>query len=198
MNDTAPARGTVYLIHFDSPYRHARHYLGWTADLDARLEAHRTGRGARLMEVITLAGITWQLARTWPGGRARERAIKNRHEAPRLCPLCTARPKPLTMGRSSAVTVITTPSASVPLAAPVTVSPGERGRHMGETFLSQRAGWPADQLAEAFEYVTGPFREIPQHTDAQNEAFRVFSHLVTTQIASLRAAAGQYAAGGDR
>ena len=26
--------GVVYLVHFTEPYRHARHYTGWTADLD--------------------------------------------------------------------------------------------------------------------------------------------------------------------
>jgi hypothetical protein len=32
--------GTVYLLHFDRPYRHARHYLGWAEDLDNRLAEH--------------------------------------------------------------------------------------------------------------------------------------------------------------
>ena len=27
--------GVVYLVHFTEPYRHARHYTGWTADLDS-------------------------------------------------------------------------------------------------------------------------------------------------------------------
>lgn len=112
--DTAPRRaqhneggqvsgdaGTIYLIHLDEPYRHARHYLGWTTDLDARLEAHQAGRGARLMEVVKAAGITWHLARTWPGSRDRERAIKNRHEAPRLCPECSPIPRPVSAGRSA-------------------------------------------------------------------------------------------------
>ena len=82
--------GTCYLLHFDAPYRHARHYVGWTADLDARLAAHRAGNGARLIAVITAAGTGWQLARTWtPATRADERAIKNRKEAPRLCPICS-------------------------------------------------------------------------------------------------------------
>jgi predicted GIY-YIG superfamily endonuclease len=93
--------GTVYLIHLDEPYKHARHYLGWTTDLDARLQAHQQGRGARLMEVVKAAGITWRLARTWPGSRDRERAIKNRHEAPRLCPECSPAPRPVTAGRSA-------------------------------------------------------------------------------------------------
>jgi predicted GIY-YIG superfamily endonuclease len=93
--------GTVYLIHLNEPYKHARHYTGWTTDLDARLEAHKQGRGARLMEVVKAAGITWRLARTWPGGRDRERAIKDRHEAPRLCPECSPVPRPVSAGRSA-------------------------------------------------------------------------------------------------
>jgi hypothetical protein len=40
--------GTVYLLHFDRPYKHARHYLGWTANLQARLDSHRAGHGARI------------------------------------------------------------------------------------------------------------------------------------------------------
>jgi predicted GIY-YIG superfamily endonuclease len=81
----------VYLLHFDRPYKHARHYLGWADDLDARLARHRRGHGARLVAVITAAGIGWQLARTWPGdGRVLERLLKNQHNAPRLCPICRA------------------------------------------------------------------------------------------------------------
>jgi hypothetical protein len=41
--------GTVYLIHLDRPYRHARHYTGWTPDLDTRLTRHAKGQGARLL-----------------------------------------------------------------------------------------------------------------------------------------------------
>ncbi|MBO0885357.1 MAG: hypothetical protein J2P17_34495, partial [Mycobacterium sp.] len=66
-------QGTVYLLHFDRPYKHARHYLGWARDLETRLTAHQTGHGARLLEVIQQAGISWTLARTWPGTRIRER-----------------------------------------------------------------------------------------------------------------------------
>ena len=81
-------KGTVYLLHFDSPYKHAQHYVGFTNNLPARLDAHSKGQGARLLEVITGAGLTFQLARTWKGTRKDERRIKNRKEAPRLCPLC--------------------------------------------------------------------------------------------------------------
>jgi predicted GIY-YIG superfamily endonuclease len=84
----------VYLLHLDTPYKHARHYTGSTGNLTARLADHAAGRGARLLAVVQAAGIGWQVARTWPGGRDAERAIKRRHNAPRLCPLCSVRPQP--------------------------------------------------------------------------------------------------------
>jgi predicted GIY-YIG superfamily endonuclease len=83
-------RNTIYLLHFSKPYRHAKHYIGFTKDLPARLEAHASGKGARLLEVITEAGLTFQLARTWKGTRKTERRIKNRGGAARICPLCDA------------------------------------------------------------------------------------------------------------
>ena len=79
---------TVYLIHFDRSYKHSRHYLGYAEDLAARVERHRAGAGARLMEVISAAGITWRVARTWPGDRGLERKLKRRKDAPHICPIC--------------------------------------------------------------------------------------------------------------
>ena len=84
--------GVVYLLHFTEPYRHARHYTGWTEDLLDRLDHHARGYGARLMNVITAAGIGFILARTCEGTRAVERAVKNQGGAVRYCPLCTPRP----------------------------------------------------------------------------------------------------------
>ena len=78
----------VYLIHFETPYKHARHYLGSTSNLQARLKLHQAGTGARLMEVITQAGIRWHVARTWEGGRDLERALKTWKNSPKLCPTC--------------------------------------------------------------------------------------------------------------
>lgn len=80
----------VYLLHFDQSYHHVRHYLGWTDNLEQRLEAHRSGNGARLIEVINEAGIGWTLARTWEGGRDLERRLKRQKNSPRLCPICRA------------------------------------------------------------------------------------------------------------
>jgi predicted GIY-YIG superfamily endonuclease len=85
--------GTVYLLHFERPYKHARHYIGWAEDLEARLALHAAGRGARLLTVVRDAGITWELARTWEGTRHRERQIKIQGGASRCCPLCGVTPR---------------------------------------------------------------------------------------------------------
>ncbi len=86
--------GQAYLLHFHRPYRHARHYLGFVEGDDAeqivkRIERHRNGDGARLMEVIVAAGITFDLARVWRKvDRNFERRLKRRHGAAQFCPIC--------------------------------------------------------------------------------------------------------------
>jgi predicted GIY-YIG superfamily endonuclease len=39
-------QGTDYLLHFSEAYKPARHYVGFTQDLTARLESHMKGTGA--------------------------------------------------------------------------------------------------------------------------------------------------------
>jgi hypothetical protein len=41
-----------------------------------------------LTQVATQRGIGFEVVRTWPGGRELERRLKDRHDAPRLCPVC--------------------------------------------------------------------------------------------------------------
>jgi predicted GIY-YIG superfamily endonuclease len=80
---------TTYLIHFDQPYKHARHYLGCTRDLERRLQEHRAGRGSRLMEVVMAAGIGFTVARTWTEGDFEfEKLLKHQKHHSRLCPIC--------------------------------------------------------------------------------------------------------------
>ena len=65
-----------------------------TQDLAARLDAHVRGRGARLVEVITQAGIGFTLARTWPETtRDREDSLKHCGDARRFCPECGVKPR---------------------------------------------------------------------------------------------------------
>jgi predicted GIY-YIG superfamily endonuclease len=86
-------QGTIYLIHFSTPYKHAAHYMGWAEDLESRLADHHAGRGARLMAVIKAAGIDWKLTRTWKGDRYRERQLKNQGSSKRHCPECGVTPR---------------------------------------------------------------------------------------------------------
>jgi hypothetical protein len=93
-----PIVGAVYLLHFDQPIGNpanpralAQHYMGWTSYLGPRLAAHRDGVGAAIMAALAERGIGFTLSRTWQGTRADERALKNRHNHPRLCPTCKGR-----------------------------------------------------------------------------------------------------------
>ncbi len=85
--------GIVYMLHFHQPYRHARHYVGWTTTCSTGSTPHATGHGARLVTVIWQAGIGFTLIRICEGTRATERAIKNEGGAVRYCPACTPRPR---------------------------------------------------------------------------------------------------------
>src|SRR5581483_6156638 len=84
----------VYLIHFDKPYKHAKHYIGFcegTGNLEPRMQAHAKGQGARLLEVLKQAGVGWKLVRVWRGGdRNFERALKKQKNTPRMCPICNS------------------------------------------------------------------------------------------------------------
>ena len=78
----------VYLIHLDTPLKHARHYLGCSEDLPERVKKHRTGQGAALMRAISKQGIGWHVSRIWDGDRIFERVVKDQHNASHLCPTC--------------------------------------------------------------------------------------------------------------
>ena len=96
----------VYLIHFEQPIGdlsnprgQARHYLGSTSNLQARMALHRNGNGAAIMTAVGLAGVRWQVAGLWrtdtrEDARALELRLKKRHNGPALCPLCNPRRGP--------------------------------------------------------------------------------------------------------
>jgi predicted GIY-YIG superfamily endonuclease len=92
-------QGTIYLLHFSEAFKHAKHYVGFATDLPSRLAEHANGTGARLLQVITEAGLSFELARTWNGTRKGERRIKNRGGATRICPLCN----PTALNRAKAI-----------------------------------------------------------------------------------------------
>lgn len=81
--------GTIYVVHFAQPLAHARHYIGWTQNLPARMSQHRAGYGGRLMAAVQAAGIDWTVSYTELGDRYRERQLKNQSSAARrFCWLC--------------------------------------------------------------------------------------------------------------
>lgn len=86
---------TVYLLHFDPPYRHARHYLGSCKgkkrkSVERRVAQHVAGAGSPLVRAAVEAGSQVVIARLWPGDRTRERQLKTQGGASRLCPICKA------------------------------------------------------------------------------------------------------------
>lgn len=83
--------GNVYLLCFDPPLAHAKHYLGFTEhdDVEIRVEEHRKGIGARICAVAVDRGITLKLVRTWTKKtRSFERSLKKRGKS-HLCPNCS-------------------------------------------------------------------------------------------------------------
>jgi hypothetical protein len=88
------AQGSVvYLIHFDRPFSHAQHYIGWTENLPFRIGHHLAGTGANLLRHVNEAGIPWSVVRVWPGAsRGFERRLKG-HSATRNCPICATAPQ---------------------------------------------------------------------------------------------------------
>lgn len=86
-------QGYIYLLHFDDPLHHAQHYLGCTTCLSGRLEAHALGSGSRLCRALMNMGLHWKLSALGICSAAQmrrvERSIKNAHNLPRYCPICT-------------------------------------------------------------------------------------------------------------
>jgi predicted GIY-YIG superfamily endonuclease len=83
-----PPGSKVYLIHFDKPLHHARHYVGFSEDLPGRIHKHRMGQGAAFMRAIAKKQISWHVSRIWDGDRAFERMLKDQHNASHLCQTC--------------------------------------------------------------------------------------------------------------
>jgi hypothetical protein len=83
--------GIVYLLHFDRSYRHAGDYIGFTQNLEQRLEEHRAGRGSPLIAAAIADGIQFELAAIWEGDRHAERRLhRQKNTRARLCPICAA------------------------------------------------------------------------------------------------------------
>lgn len=81
----------IYLLHFHSPYKHARHYLGYSHNrktLSGRLWYHRHGQGAKLTKAVVESGGGWEVVRLWEGDQTFERQLHNFKNNRLLCPKC--------------------------------------------------------------------------------------------------------------
>lgn len=87
-------------MHLDPPFKHARHYTGYTPDktVKRRVEEHLTGgpKGSPLIRAAMKAGCKVTLAKEFKGqGRDFERWIKARKDIRRWCPCCGLKTKPI-------------------------------------------------------------------------------------------------------
>jgi hypothetical protein len=82
--------GEVYLLHFDTPLAHAKHYLGWAEDAEKRVQKHFEGTsGVKIMDAVHRNRISFTVARVWDGvTRTFERSLKNRGGLGQFCPIC--------------------------------------------------------------------------------------------------------------
>ena len=90
---------SIYLLHIDPPYKHAKHYCGFTPDLRVNRRAMEhidgvRGKASPLILAALDAGCAVTIARRWEGAqhdRIQERKIKNTRRVPDYCPVCRAK-----------------------------------------------------------------------------------------------------------
>lgn len=84
----------VYVLHFDEPYKHAKHYTGIAKNVEKRVQHHRNGTGARLTQVLKENDIGFRynvIAEflTYSEAKTEEKRLKTKVKKPqRYCPIC--------------------------------------------------------------------------------------------------------------
>jgi predicted GIY-YIG superfamily endonuclease len=205
------AQNVAYLLHFSEKISdHAGHYLGSAKDLDHRLGEHARGQGARLTQVAVERGISWDLVRTWPGGRQQEYRLKRQHNGPRLCPLC--RPRLQTTWSSHVTQPALGPSRFIGIlpehpwrVTAVTPRNGNRWSTCTErlrTYLdalaqARRLAWEAEPMGGHIQYVRSARQAIEGYvvTDAEGELCALILIWRTGQTSPRALGAGDVAAG---
>ena len=85
----------VYLLHFDPPYSHAGHYLGYAKrnllDYARAVASGRQWAPHPLVEAAIGQGSTVKVVDWWPGeNRAFQRRLRSQGGLSRHCPTCRA------------------------------------------------------------------------------------------------------------
>jgi predicted GIY-YIG superfamily endonuclease len=84
----------VYVIHFDKPYKHAKHYTGIAKNVEKRMKLHRSGNGSKLMAVLNRnnIGFKYNIIAEYDGyseAKTHEKHLKTKVKKPqRHCPIC--------------------------------------------------------------------------------------------------------------
>jgi hypothetical protein len=192
----------VYLVHLDPPIEHievgphagAAHYTGSADDLQARMAKHGTSEGARLLQVQRERGGSWHIARTWPGGKYEERAIKEWKQAPRLCPDCTPGTERGALADvARAAERIRAEQARRYAAEPdrepdgdeVLLSHAAHGREDAARFLSLWRGASADEIEQAAAEWQTPYYEGDRTPEGDAEQ-GAFAEVITAALERLR------------
>ena len=199
------ATGVLYLLCFRERLgteRHSiKHYIGFARDLDARLERHRAGQGAKITQALLDRGIEWDVAAVWPGNRGVENELKL-HSATRICPRCTPGAQPPRVvqevikaearrlareARKTARQIRETQRHAAEVAKRAAMSPYERGADMAKRWIYQQAqaGRTAEQLAATDAYVTGPLRDRARSDEKAQEVARGWAEVIARELARL-------------
>ena len=96
-----PTGPVVYLIHFDRPLKHAKHYIGSTQNMPERMRCHEAGNAdsAALLRALKKEGIGWRVvgvggfdtieeAREWEYSFKKNGRGSHSRKASRDCPVC--------------------------------------------------------------------------------------------------------------
>jgi hypothetical protein len=85
----------VYILHFDKPFKHAKHYVGSADCVRDRLFVHESAAcDVKILQAAKTQGITWSLAKVMKNdlknGHTKEFRIKRSGGIPKqgLCPIC--------------------------------------------------------------------------------------------------------------
>lgn len=79
----------IYLLHFSKNLCHARHYIGASQNVEKRVAEHKKNPRPKILKACKENDITFDIVRVWKNKeRGFERLLKNRKNAPELCPIC--------------------------------------------------------------------------------------------------------------
>lgn len=84
----------LYVLHFDKPYKHAKHYTGIAKNVLKRIALHKNGTGARLTQVLKENEISFRynIIKEFPNfseAHAYEKYLKTKIKKPQnYCPIC--------------------------------------------------------------------------------------------------------------